>query len=272
MLSLGGILEALAYRALFSVVNAVASVFCGHRPVASTKLGHLIRNLFSGVGAPYLILMCAWAVIVTLFSLLQLHWYRDVSLYSISVVWALERLYTWTWQYAIVTTVVFAVGRRKEMLARQVQLTAALAQRDIESNNPVPRTTSSSSTSKSRRCGSPCSINQSAVVGDCDDLSWYELQWFAHHDFDSDEPVLPCKQVATQLLKGVDKRKPRQDWPRERRPSKLRFEVFLPDVDVAAVAATAAHAGQLDDTSDRRSSSSSSLQCDEIELAIRDGQ
>jgi hypothetical protein len=184
LLSVGAILESLVYRAAFSCVNFLGWLLCTESSVASSHAGLLVKDLFSGVGPLYTSLMLAWAAFITAFSLLTALRVGGVPAKDIFIVWGLERLHTWTWQYCTVAVIVFVAGRRREKFerTRQASQSPALGPADpydassFDGEGVRETDRLVDATSDKPRESAPGSIG---------DLHWDELQWWANHDFSS---------------------------------------------------------------------------------------
>lgn len=137
MLSLGNILESLLYRLMFSTVNCLAWLAFRHKPMASSQIGHMVKNLFSGVGIIYTTGLMAWALLLSTTALLTVPRVRGISLIDVATVWAFERLHTWTWQFGIVSTAVFTTGRRRELFENQLRCAAVKIVPEEDDNDSV---------------------------------------------------------------------------------------------------------------------------------------
>jgi hypothetical protein len=185
-LSLGAILEALTYRVVFSVLNCLGWLLCTEAHVASTRLGLLIKDLFSGAGPLYTAVMFAWATFITVFSLFTALRVGGVSASDIFTVWGLERLHTWTWQYAVVAVVVFLAGRRREQFERERDFGRVLSTTPEHSCDPADSDEANESDglipvreTVSSALQKPPGTNDQQSWS----LNWDELRWWANNDF-----------------------------------------------------------------------------------------
>ena len=196
MLSLGNILESLLYRLLFSAVNCLAWLAFRHKPLASSRIGHLVKDLFSGVGIIYTTGLLAWALLLSTTALLTVPRARGISLVDVATVWAYARWHTWTWQYGIVSAAVpvFITGRRRELFENQLRSAAvkivpeeddndsvaadddAVKHTDIsasiESDDPI----SSAYKKEKRLSWTSASMLVRIPEDPCSSLSWHELK------------------------------------------------------------------------------------------------